>query len=320
VGGLEDHSISTVLSPDEVGLPRYVPLIYHGYRRVARAEADVVAVPLFRVLRHLTRTEYGCRFKSPSEIRRFFRVKETARMILVGVAFDRQLEWFWNKHRTAGVGALLEHLDCACVTAPNFSFFTDVPRYHILYNRKRILLSMERLSSAGVAVVPHLNALTDADWEFWLGFLREHDEISVVAKEFQTGNRRKVTGDSSFEKLVELQQRLGRPLHPLLIGAGRYFNAAARFTSFTIIDSQPFLQSVSRQRLTEVGGRVDFMPHPLAPATPLDNLFDHNVANYERKLRQGPADDSNSVMLKDSGTFLLPFMSSIPNLISHPVA
>lgn len=320
VDGLEDFSIPTTLSPDSTGLPQYLPLIYHGYSRAIPLNCDFVALPLFRVLRHLDRKTYGCRFRSPQELRQFFKLKPGAKIILVGVAVDRQLEWFWNKHRLCSVPDLLSPLGCIGVTAPNFSFFSDAPRYHILYNRKRILLSMERLSAAGVAVMPHLNALTDPDWAFWLEFLEDHEEINIVAKEFQTGNRRRAPGDWSLGKLIELQQRLGRPLHPLLVGGGRYFQEAkANFATFSIIDSQPFLQTMSRKRLSETGGRWEFVDNPLPRGTQVDALFENNVLNYPEKLNQ-PRGCAEQMAVEDTATRTFDFFSSMPNLISQPVA
>jgi len=320
VDGLEECSISTVLSPDAIALPKYLPLIYHGSSRERALDCDFVAIPLFRVLRHLDRHTYGCRFRSPEELRRFFKIKATAQVILVGVAVDRRLEWFWSKHRRDAIPESLDALGCFGITAPNFSFFTDAPRYHILYNRKRILLSMDRLSSGGVAVMPHLNALTDHDWSFWLEFLREHEEVSVVAKEFQTGNRRRAPGDWSFQKMIELQQRLGRPLHPLLVGGGRYFQEAqAAFASFSVIDSQPFMQAINRKRLAEERGRLEFLDNPLPEKAPVDALLENNVVKYPEKLVQQHGDIEQTAAI-DTGTAVFEFFNSIPNLTSHPIA
>jgi hypothetical protein len=320
VNGLDAFSISTTLSPDAVGIPEYLPLIYHGYSRERVLDTDFVAIPLFKVLRHLDRQTYGCRFRSPAELREFFKIRQSANVILVGVAVDRQLEWFWSKHRRCSIPELLNQLGCVGVTVPNFSFFSDAPRYHILYNRKRILLSMERLSSAGVAIMPHLNALTDQDWSFWLEFLRDHEEISVVVKELQTGNRRREAGDRSLQKMIDLQQNLGRALHPLFVGGGRYFQVAkSNFPSFSIIDSQPFLQALSRRELACTNDRWRFQDRPLPPGTPVDELLNINIRNYPAKLGE-LHDGSAHTPDAHSGAFTFEFFNSIPNLTPHPLA
>ena len=49
VDGLEEYSIPTLLSPDAIALPKYLPLIYHGSSRERPLDCDFVAIPLFRV-------------------------------------------------------------------------------------------------------------------------------------------------------------------------------------------------------------------------------------------------------------------------------
>ena len=38
-----------------------------------------------------------------------------------------------------------------------------------------------------MSVIPYIAGVTQHDWDFWEGFLREHREINIIAKEFQTG-------------------------------------------------------------------------------------------------------------------------------------
>lgn len=320
VNGLDDYRISRVVAPEGVGFPRYIPLIHHGSSRQVSLACDVVAVPLFKTVCHLDRKTYGCRFKSADELLRYFRVQRPAQVILCGIAPDRQLEWFWHRHRKFDIADFIQRLGCVAVTAPNFSFFSDYPRYHILYNRKRILLAMERLSIAGVAVIPHLNALTQMDWDFWLSFLREHSSVSVVIKEFQTGNRPTKPGDESFDKIVELQQQLGRPLHPILVAGSRYYGDAAKsFKTFSILDSRPFLQSMNRTRLAKQDGRWDFVPNPLPQGHPVDELLAYNVEKYSEKLSALPRPDGVKPFAAD-GNLMFEFATSMPTFTAQPVA
>src|SRR5207248_2056019 len=135
--------------------------------------ADVVALRLFQVVGLRRGGGYGPRFSTAIELRAAYRLSPGTRVILVGVDEDAPLERFWHHHRVHSVCEALAKLSLE-VTIPNYSFFTCVPRFQILRNRKRILLAAERLSRAGVRVAIHLNAITKADWAFWLTFLREH--------------------------------------------------------------------------------------------------------------------------------------------------
>jgi hypothetical protein len=183
-----------------------------------------------------------------------------------------------------------------------------------------LLLATERLSLAGVAVIPHLNALRPADWDFWLCFLTEHKHVTMVAKEFQTGNRLKKVGDESFYELVRLQQRLGRALHPMLVGGARYYADAHReFATFSIMDSRPFLQTQNRTRLVEQNGRWDFVSNHLPSGHPLDELLAYNVAKYSEKLSSVVPEDEVKKFAPD-GNLLFDFITSMPTLTAHPVA
>lgn len=320
VGCLDNYRISRIRAADPVGLPRYIPLIHHGSSRQVPLACNVAAVPLFKVICHRNRTSYGSRFDSTDELLRYFKIQHPAQIILCGVASDRQLEWFWHWHRKFNIPELIARLGCFAVTIPNFSFFSDYPKWHILYNRKRLLLTMERLSAAGVAVIPHLNALTQADWDFWLGFMREHEAVALVVKEFQTGNRPKKPGDESFDQLVRCQERLGRPLHPILVGASRYYREAQEaFKTFSILDSRPFLQTLNRTRLVQRNGQWAFDSNPLPHGQPVDELLAYNIAKYSDKL-SALAREAEAKQFAPDGNLLFDFITSMPTRTAHPVA
>lgn len=320
VAGLDNFAISQVKAASPVGLPRYVPLIHHGSSRQSLLECNVAAVPLFKVICHLNRKTYGARFQSSEQLLRYFKIEQSAQIILCGVAPDRQLEWFWHWHRKFGVAELIQRLGCFAVSIPNFSFFSDYPRWHILYNRKRLLLTIERLSAAGVAVIPHLNALTRADWDFWRDFLTEHQDVALVMKEFQTGNRSKKAGDDSLEQLVRLQDLVGRPLHPVLVAGARYYHEAHKnFKTFSILDSRPFLQTLNRTRLVELNDRWQFVSNPLPRGYPVDELLAYNIAEYSNKL-SSRRQELEAKEHSPDGNLLFDFITSIPTLTAHPVA
>ena len=131
---------------------------------------------------------------------------------------------------------------------PNYSHFLDVPRSDLLYNRKRQLLCLAELSQAGVSVAPNLSAVMPADWDFWSAYLRDNPQLHHVAVNFQTGYRSRKEGLKAIDRVRRMQDEIGRGLSLLLVGGAQYVqDVAGRFASFTLIDSQPFKQSVYRK-------------------------------------------------------------------------
>jgi hypothetical protein len=132
------------------------------------------------------------------------------------------------------------------------------------------------LSSAGIAVIPHLNSGQSEDWERWYEFLRDNPAITYVAKEFQTGLRVRSRGLNAIHSLATLQQRLGRQLHPLIVGGVAYAaDLASHFERITFADSQPFMKAMYRRRRSRLG---TWEPHPVDGV--VDDLLEENIAAH----------------------------------------
>lgn len=293
VNGLFDFDISRIEPIHSHDLPTYIPLLQHPYSRTGVFTGPIAALHLYQVFRKDRDGHYRCRFTNGAELRARYRLGPEVKIILCGVAVDRRLELFWAHHRQDAVAVHLARLGIIGVTVPNFSFFTDVTRFQILRNRKRIVLMTERLSEAGVPVAPHLNALTDRDWEFWYELLRDHPATSVVTLEFQTGLATQDEGREALQRVANLQQKLGRLLHPILVaGAKHYLEAQSLFTRFSVLDSRPFMEAQARRMLVgdaEKGFR--WMKTPTATGEPIDRLFATSAALYPEKLKIAPAEE-----------------------------
>jgi len=274
-------------------------------------------------LRSLQRSPTWAELKTENAaLRTAYKLRHDTRILLVGVDEDARLESFWSEHRTAEACEALAALQLDGITVPNFSHFTDVPRFQNLRNRKRILLSAERLSDAGVSVSFHINANTEGDWDFTLGFLKEHSEATVVTMEFQTGARANGNvGQEVFDELVRLQDRLGWPLHPLLIGAARYYTQAQReFQSFSVIDSQPFMRTLARQILIcDTIGKPRWRRFPTRRGDPLDDLFETNILRYPTKLNSD-LDEERELPDVSPDQLELGLVVSTPYLTAQPWA
>ncbi len=318
VDGLFDFSISKITPIVSLDLPVYVPLLQHRYSRAAILSAEIVALHLHQIFRKYSDGRYIARFADAAQLRAYYRLRPDAKIILSGVAIDRRLETFWAAHRKYDVPGQLARLGITGVTAPNFSFFTDVTRYQILRNRKRILLVTERLSEAGIPVAPHLNAITDQDWDGCEEMLRDHPATAVVALEFQTGWSTLAEGRAALDRVAGLQQRLGRLIHPILVGGAKhYLDAQALFSRFTILDSRPFMEAQARRVLTaNAAGGFSWTRARTDDWAPIDGLLETNLALYPAKLNQPFRQEEAAVV--DAGQMEL--FDSTPYLTAQPVA
>ena len=269
-------------------LPPYIPVIQHGRRREAPLEWPVVALPTFRAVRRLRNGQYGLQAGTAAELRKEFQLKPETRILLISVAFDKPLETYWRYRRAYAIPQRIAALDTLGITTPNYSFFSDAPRPHTIWNRARMMRVTEELSQAGVGVIPHLNALTPADWDYWERLLKSQPRLRYIAKEFQTGLACKDVGLAHLDALRRLQDRVGRDLHLIAVGAARFAPVIAKsFAHFTIVDSEPFMASMYRRTLIERGSRrPKSQKKPTLPGAPLDDALAHNLSVYNSWIEQ----------------------------------
>src|SRR5436305_1475916 len=73
---------------------------------------------------------------------------------------------------------------------------------------------------------------------------------SYVVKEFRTGKVNPGRGRRAIEDLKQLQQDLGRDIHPIVVGGAQFIEqVAVAFKNFTLIDSTPAMKALKRRRL-----------------------------------------------------------------------
>ena len=229
-------------------LPRYVPLIHHGYSHRKVLDLPVVALETYQVFR-LRDGKYRTLAADGAQLRKEFGLSSTTKIILRGTARDRPLESYWSYRRRDEVAEQIKSLGVLMAIAPNFSHFLDVVRLDNLFNRKRQLICVTELEKAGVLVVPHLSATTCNDWRFWQSYVRRNKTVEFVAVEFQTGNKNFAQGCAVIEKIAAIQNAVNRRLHPVVIGGTQFVKElVGRFDTFTLIDSSPFIKAVKRQK------------------------------------------------------------------------
>ncbi len=260
-------------------LPRYVPKIHNGSGRLQPLFVPVAAIPA-RALLQKSGSDISCRFKNPAQVREYFCLSKRTAYIISCVSTDDEVEMVWESLIYGQLAEEWARLKPAAVIVPNFSFFIDdVPRTHTIYNRKRICLAARILSEAGCHVILPLSALTPNDWDFWYQLLQENPAMKYVAKEFQTGLCGPKAGVRAINHLAKLQERLGRPLHPVALGGGRYKNNInIGFDNHTILESRAFILMTQRVRATQnKSGSYSEVSSPTVLGEPTDNLLRHNI-------------------------------------------
>jgi hypothetical protein len=278
VGGFCNTSIRSVSQDSTPDFPRYIPAIYSNTRRLIPLDRKMVAVPFWRIVGG-SATSYDLLVKSETELRKKFLIATSTKFLTVGSGFDSKLENFWcNVHRN-DLLSQLPSLGVTAVTTPNFSYFTDMMGSTKLYNFRRILLATQALSEAGVTPIPHLNALTNRDWDNWYSFLKDQPSIRAVAKEFTTGLASPEMGKAELRRLSKVQDKLGYPLHLIAIGGVQFGNELNSLfsTNWSVTDADPFFKTVKRQKPYTINGKHGWKTAPLPNSASLDERLLDNI-------------------------------------------
>jgi hypothetical protein len=277
VGGFGVHAIGHLMPRNAAEpLPKYAPVVQHSVG--ADVPLDWAAVPLRSVMR-TTNGVYTPVATSPAALRARLGLHPRTKVIVLGIGKDAPLETYWRWRRVHRAPDALARLGIDCMIVPNYSVFLEEPRTHHLFNRKRSLLCAAELSAAGVPVVPYLHTGSPIDWKFWERFLREHEEISVLAEEFQTGLADPARGEPALAEISRLQEAVGRPIHLVAVGAARYrATLRARFDGWTLIDSEPYMKAIKRRVAAAVSSRrIRWEP---ALGEDVGDLVLHNSRRY----------------------------------------
>ena len=263
-----------------LSLPQYIPVIHHGYRRNTPLDWPVVAIETYEVFRLLDH-RYQAIAQTPDELREAFCLAPGVKILLLGTADDLPLERYWEYRRRDDAARQLTRLRVLAAIGPNFSHFLDVPRTDNLFNRKRQLICLEELHRARICPVPHLSAVAPEDWRFWQQYLITQPSVDVVAVEFQTGNKNPGEGYGVLDRLVLMQQQVGRSLHLIMVGGGQFVEyAAQRFARLTLVDSAPFMGAVKRRAFENRVERRSWRETFTLVGQPLDDLLLANITGY----------------------------------------
>jgi hypothetical protein len=157
---VEGFSLNTITAtaPAQIAppvLPSIVPLIYHGSGRREKIAVSAVAASLYEVFR---RTDGTPRYTTREALCAALGIASDATIILSGTHNDRPLEGWWVLGE-AGRRAIMKNLrsiGVSLVTSPNYSLFTDIPRWNDLHSIKRIAITDQEFLSEGLAAALHV--------------------------------------------------------------------------------------------------------------------------------------------------------------------
>lgn len=277
VGGFGFDDIGHMSCPEEI-LPRYMPMIHNGSSRERALRTEWAAVPLSVILQRPKGVPTPIA-NSARELREWFKLSPDTKLLLMGIDLDDQIEWYWGA-RSKGLVAALAGLGFSAAVVPNYSVSLRHPRPQHLYNRKRSLICAREWSAQGIPAIPYLQAVTPRDWLYWREFLEEHPEVSIVAKEFQTGLANRRRGLIAIRELSRLQDALKRPLHLLARGGAQFRGEfSLHFDRWTLTDSTPFFKAVNWHRARRMPRRIRWEK---ASSSRVEALLAYNIAVWKQ--------------------------------------
>lgn len=268
-------NISPAPSVKHKSLPNAIPILYGKASRRSLLNCEAVAIRL----RDLFSARTGKpRFKNRRDLADRFCFSHDAKVVVVGVSEDNYLELYWERARSNGFPACLHDLDPALVTTPNFSVFSNVPRWADMHSVKRIAICWHEMASAGLPTSVHVNARTPHDYLRWTKFLIEHEEIQSVAFEFGTGAGIPARTPWHLKMLKMLGTGTRSRLKLILKGGRAHLGALSNYYRQVIfLDSSPYMKTISRRMHFEEDGKVSWESVLTLEGQGVEDLLDHNV-------------------------------------------
>lgn len=280
VNGFRIEDVGIINQNASPELPKYIPTIYDNWANVDLSELKFIAIPTFRLVGFILK-ENG-----KSELHKKLRISDDTKLLLLTIGFDKHLEKLWTRPDRKELFYKFSKLGIGHIVAPNFSLFLDAPRTDNMHNKKRSLICANEMSEVGLSTIPYLMAVTNHDWKIWQRFLEDNPSIKFVAKEFQTGGRRKEVAHWHLKNLALLQDKLKRRLHPIAIGGIKHIpRLKALFDSFTVVSSTVYLKTVKRQKaFIKSPNKLSWESNSGGQYKSLDELMLENYHTYKHWL------------------------------------
>ena len=265
--------------------PSSVPIVYAKGVRQAPFNPGFAAVEFHQLL---DRKTLGLKFASTQKLADWFGLDPATKIIASGTAKDRALERWWSlgARRREVLGQLAQIVVAA--TAPNFSVFSDVPRWDNFHAMKRIAICWQEMLDAGVPCALHVNARAHRDWERWTAFVASRDEIDAIAYEFATGASTRL--GYHVDELRHLADRVKRPLKLITRGGLTELpKLRESYAEVSMLDSTTYMKTVNRKfAVIRENGATYWQDAADRPAVNLTELMEHNHLSMLRLTRPIP--------------------------------
>jgi len=276
IGGFDLENVPRAPLLPRPKTPSVIPVLYHGAKRSTPFRASSICLPLYDII---ARHDGGKRYESRAALAEKYGIRENANIVLTGTDIDSHLERWWSLSgkRLDAIRAL-RALGVSLVTSPNFSMFTDQPRWDDMHSMKRIAITHEEFLREGLPAALHVNARTERDWERWIRYIAARPEITHVAVEFATGAGWGTRTPWHVEQLTKLAREVGRPLHLVMRGGSRIIpTLAAVFDECTFLETNAFMKTEHRQRAVALPtGKIKWHRAPTDKDAPIDALLSEN--------------------------------------------
>lgn len=262
-------------------LPLTIPMVYSRSRRAEPLSARAVGLSLFQVIHRAIAEPKFCTREAMCA---YFAISPGSDIVLSGTAFDAPLERWWALGRQRGrLAERLVDLGITAATTPNFSLFSDVPRWDDLHSMKRIAIVWQEMTQAGLRTALHVNARTARDWDRWTDFVGDRDQIKSVAYEFGTGAGTPGRIGWHVDGLCELAETVERPLNLIVRGGLPMLRQlASSFGRVSVLDTSSYVKSVKRKRAQlTADGKLRWIDNPTTAWETLDVLMRSNCATVD---------------------------------------
>jgi hypothetical protein len=274
---LDQIPISSSIST--IAIPTVIPMLYHGFSRRQSLSLPAVALPLYGMLKRRLGTP---RFETREAMYDAYGITKETAVILSGTDTDGPLEEWWalGEATRRMIIRNLRQIGISLVTTPNYSLFTDVPRWNDLHSMKRIALVHHEFLSEGVASALHVNGRTETDFHRWAAYVDARPAITHLAYEFTTGTQWSGRREQHTAWLCGLATAIKRPLYLIVRGGCDLISELGHaFAGVTVIETSAFVKTMMRQRASiGTNAIVNWCPEPTAAGSPLDELLRHNVS------------------------------------------
>ena len=189
-------------------LPCLVPVIYHRTGRDGPPVMDTAALSLYALFDRRSGLPLHM---SRASLTDAFALRPNSTVVLTGIDRDPPLERWWalGKERRLRIIQAMSAAGIGLVTTPNYSLFTDRPRWDDLHAIKRIAIVHEEFLRAGLPAALHINGRTDSDFQRWASYIADRSEIRI-----SRANSRPALAGSGARTAYSLAHLAGRGRGP----------------------------------------------------------------------------------------------------------